>query len=211
MHPTQAKLFPKIRQACQAFEQKFDLIPSDRKKQLQQLSSYISRKIEDKKAVKLIIICTHNSRRSHLGQLWLAVGADYYGLPNIHTYSGGTEATAFNPRAVNALQNIGFDIQSENPESENPNYNIKWQSNMLAYPAFSKKYEDTPNPDTDFAAIMVCTSADEGCPFVQGCDFRIALPFDDPKAYDDTPLESPKYTARAQQIGREMLFVLSQI
>ena len=45
------------------------------------------------------------------------------------------------------------------------------------------------------------------CPIVAGADFRIALPFEDPKAFDDTPLESEKYTERCRQIGREMLYV----
>jgi len=138
----------------------------------------------------------------------LAVAADYFQLPDIHTFSGGTEATAFNIRAVDALRHIGFDIHTKNPDADNPNYDIQWQTNTPPYRAFSKKYDTPPNPTAQFAAIMVCTQADEGCPLVQGCDFRIALPFDDPKAFDNTPLEATKYTERAQQIGREMLFVL---
>ena len=58
---------------------------------------------------------------------------------------------------------------------------------------------------------MVCNSADQGCPIVSGCDFRLSLPYEDPKAYDDTDLESIKYAERCRQIGREMLFVLSEI
>jgi len=204
-------LYPKLHSICKEFEQQYDLIPEERKTQLRLLSNYISRKIKEEKTVKLVVICTHNSRRSHLGQLWLAVGADYFQLPDIQTFSGGTEATAFNIRAVRALQNIGFDIHTENNENDNPLYDIRWKSDMLPYKAFSKKYEDFPNPKKRFAAIMVCTSADEGCPVVQGCDFRISLPYDDPKAFDDTTLEAAKYTERAHQIGREMFFVLSEI
>ena len=204
----QSILFPKIQSICKQFEQEYDLISTERKVQLLTLSDYISHKIKNKQTVKLIVICTHNSRRSHLGQLWLAVGADYLQISDIHTYSGGTEATAFNVRMVRALQNIGFDIQTENADAANPIYDVRWKQEMPPYHAFSKKYEDTPNPTTEFAAIMVCTQADEGCPLVHGCDFRIALPYDDPKAFDDTPLETEKYEERARQIGREMLFVM---
>ena len=204
-------LYPKIESICQQFEQEYDLIPAKRKTQLQALSDYIFRKLQHKKPVKLVVICTHNSRRSHMGQLWLAVGADYFQLSDIQTFSGGTQATAFNLRAVKALQNTGFDIQTESVETDNPIYHIRWKTGMLPYPAFSKKYEDAPNPTEDFAAIMVCTQADEGCPLVQGCDFRIGLPFDDPKAFDDTPLETNKYEERTQQIGREMLYILDQV
>ena len=208
MNNQQPTLYPKIQSIYKAFQQKYDLIPTERKAQLRTLSDYISHKIKTKQAVKLVVICTHNSRRSHLGQLWLAVAADYFQLPDIHTFSGGTEATAFNIRAVDALRHIGFDIRTENPNADNPNYDIQWQTNTPPYRTFSKKYDTPPNPTTQFAAIMVCTQADEGCPLVQGCDFRLALPFDDPKAFDNTPLEAAKYTERARQIGREMLFVL---
>jgi len=210
MSNQQAILFPKIQSICKAFEQEYDLIPAERKTELRKLSDYIFQKIKNKQAVELIVICTHNSRRSHLGQLWLAVAADYFQLSNIQTFSGGTEATAFNIRMVRALQNIGFDIHTENADANNPVYDIRWKPDMPPYHAFSKKYEDAPNPTTQFAAIMVCTQADEGCPFVQGCDFRIALSYDDPKAFDDTPLEATKYEERARQIGREMLFVMQE-
>jgi len=211
MNTQQAILHPKILSVCKAFEQEYDLIPAERKTQLRTLSDYISHKIKNEQAVKLIVICTHNSRRSHLGQLWLAVGADYFQLSDIQTFSGGTEATAFNIRMVRALQNIGFDIHTENADNDNPIYNIRWKSNMSPYRAFSKKYEDAPNPTTQFAAIMVCTQTDEACPFVQGCDFRLSLPYDDPKTFDNTPLEATKYEERAQQIGREMLFVMQEV
>ncbi len=211
MRAYQPTLFPKIQSICQTFTQEYDLIPAERKTQLLQLSNYISNKIKEEKTVKLVVICTHNSRRSHLGQLWLAVAADYFQIPDIQTFSGGTEATAFNIRAIRTLQNIGFDIQPENSETDNPIYHICWKTDMPPYPAFSKKYEDFPNPKKQFAAIMVCTSADEDCPLVQGCDFRISLPFEDPKAFDGTALEAAKYTERAHQIGREMFFIFSEI
>jgi len=110
------------------------------------------------------------------------------------------------------LKKLGFTISSETYKTPtNPIYNIKWQETGSPYQAFSKKYDSAPNPTADFGAIMVCTSADVGCPIIAGADFRLALPFDDPKAFDDTPLESAKYTERSLDIGREMLYVLSQV
>lgn len=205
------KIFPSILAFCQDIENEFAQIPTARKEKLLSLSQYFSKKFHSGETPQAIIICTHNSRRSHLGQIWLAVGADYYGLPAIKTFSGGTEATAFNPRAVAALQRVGFDIQADDIGASNPKYQIQWTEEMKAYPAFSKRFEDAPNPTTDFAAIMVCSEADEACPFVSGTDFRLALPFDDPKAFDGTNLESLKYDERCRQIGREMLFVLSEL
>jgi hypothetical protein len=204
-------LTEKVEDICIELENEIHLIPPERKEKLLTLRDYILRKIEDNQIPKLIVICTHNSRRSHIGQVWLAVGTDYYKIPEIQTFSGGTEATAFNIRAVLAFRKIGFDIRTEKSERDNPIYQVSWTKGMQPYQAFSKKYEDKPNPNEKFAAIMVCSEADEGCPFVHGCDFRLSLPYDDLKVYDGTDLEVNKYDERVRQIGREMLFVLSSI
>ena len=204
------KLYKSIDEICRKFEKEFDQINPTRKSLLMQLSQYISSKIKENQAPKITVICTHNSRRSHIAQLWLAVAADYFQMPAIGTFSGGTEATAFNSRAVRALQNIGFEILTQT-EKDNPLYQVSWKKNQQPYLAFSKKYDESPNPTEKFAAIMVCSEADAECPTVFGCDFRLALPFDDPKEFDETPLETAKYDERVRQIGREMLFVMSQV
>jgi len=208
---TKTILKKEIQEFCELLELQFSLIPEERKTHLKKLSTYITATIAKGETPQLIVICTHNSRRSHMGQLWLAVGADYYGLPSINTFSGGTEATAFNPRAVQAFQRIGFDIRSQDVSVANPIYAIQWAIAQPKYIAFSKKYDVSPNPREKFGAIMVCTSADEGCPIIAGCDFRFSLPFDDPKAFDDTNLESTKYDERCRQIGREILYALSEV
>lgn len=200
-----------IKNFCLELEKEYDLIPAERKTTLELLSGYLSKKYAQGLTPELIVICTHNSRRSHIGQIWLKLGAEHFNLPTLHSYSGGTEATAFNFRAVAALKRFGFDIAADDLEAENPNYQIKWSSEMEAQTAFSKKYDAKPNPTENFAALMVCTSADEGCPVVQGCDFRLAIPYDDPKAFDDTDLEGEKYEERIRQIGREFLYALSKV
>lgn len=205
------ELFDPILSFCEELKTEFSLIPRKRQKELAALATYFQKKYESGETPQAIVICTHNSRRSHLGQIWISVAADYFGLPKIETFSGGTEATAFNPRAVAAMRRIGFDITSKNIESENPTYSLKWKKEMLPYTAFSKKYDDVSNPESHFAAIMVCSQADEGCPVVIGTDFRLSLPYDDPKAFDGTDLESEKYDERAHQIGREMLFCMSLV
>jgi hypothetical protein len=204
-------LYKKIEDRCRQLEGEFGLIPAARKEKLLSLSQYLSNKINDNQIPKLIVICTHNSRRSHIGQIWLATGADYYQLPEIQTFSGGTEATAFNIRAVEAFRRSGFKILTNGGTEENPIYQVRWKNIGESYPAFSKKYEDTPNPKAQFAAIMVCSEADTGCPFILGCDLRLSLPYDDPKAFDDTDLEVKKYDERVRQIGRELLFMLSRV
>ncbi|MEL7147696.1 MAG: hypothetical protein AAFO69_15080 [Bacteroidota bacterium] len=204
-------LLAPITALCEELESQFDLIPEARKSKLLLLKDYIRRKYNDDEVPQLTVICTHNSRRSHLGQVWLAVGSLYYDLPVIQTFSGGTEATAFNSRAVAALRRVGFEISQTKETSSNPVYHIKWSAEIPAYQAFSKKYDSAPNPTERFGAILVCSEADTGCPVVAGADFRLFLPFEDPKAFDDTAQETVMYDERCRQIGRELLFALSDI
>ena len=188
----------------------FDQIPAERKETLKELTNFVQEKINAGKPVYLNFICTHNSRRSHLSQLWAQAAAHYYGVKNVSCFSGGTEATAFNPRAVKAMQEVGFDI-SKTKDGDNPVYEVRFASDVVPVIAFSKKYDDPSNHNKDFAAIMTCSHADENCPLVLGASGRIALTYDDPKEFDGTALEAAKYSERVHQIGREILYAFSQV
>ncbi len=157
---------------------------------------------------RLNFICTHNSRRSHLSQIWAQAMADKFGV-GLETFSGGTEATAFNPNAVAAMQRAGFSIESGG--GDNPKYKVRHTERMEAMIAFSKKFEEAPNPTQGFAAIMTCSEADAECPIVFGADQRIKLFYEDPKVADGTPQESATYDERCRQIATEMYYIFSQI
>nr|EMN21527.1 hypothetical protein LEP1GSC063_3951 [Leptospira santarosai serovar Arenal str. MAVJ 401] len=58
---------------------------------------------------------------------------------------------------------------------------------------------------------MVCSSADETCPYVPGAEKRISLPYADPKAYDNTDEVSGKYIETCETIAREILFVFQNV
>ncbi len=188
----------------------FDEIPTERKETLKELTQFVQGKIDAHQKIYLNFICTHNSRRSHLSQLWAQAAAHYYGIENVFCYSGGTEATAFNPRAVKAMQDAGFSI-SKTKEGENPVYEVRYAKDAEPVIAFSKKYDDPFNHNKDFAAIMTCSHADENCPLVLGASGRIALTYDDPKEFDETPQETAKYAERVHQIGREIFYSFSQV
>ena len=194
----------------QQAQQDVDQIPDERKKRLQKLAFFVRDKIKVGEEAQLIFICTHNSRRSHIGQLWARVAADYYEVPNVRTFSGGTEATAFNPRAVAALERAGFTIEKTS-EGDNPHYRVAFASGAPAQEAFSKKYDDAANPQENFAAIMTCSQADANCPFVPGATLRVSIPYEDPKEADGTPEEATRYDERSKQIATEMLYCFSQI
>lgn len=202
-------MFAEIEKYVENLQAEMDKIPSDRKEELQELSTFISQEMKAGKPVKLTFICTHNSRRSHLGQIWAGVMARYFGYSQIETYSGGTEATAMNPRTVSALERVGFKIQ--NPGGSNPKYLVRFSESASPMTCFSKKYSDPVNPQKGFAAIMTCSDADAACPVVDGAVFRLALPYEDPKKADNTPAEAQRYDERCRQIAAEMKFVFSQL
>lgn len=184
-------------------------ISGQRKGKLAQLADYIRIKKESGESASLTFICTHNSRRSHLCQIWSAVMAEYVGLDHIETYSGGTEATAFNPRAVAAIERAGFNV--EDPGGKNPRYNIFFDEDKKPLICFSKTFDDSYNPREDFAAVMTCTDADENCPFVPGAEKRFSIPYLDPKESDGTPREKETYDKRCRQIAAEMYYLMSRV
>lgn len=184
-------------------------LPEERKDLLGRLAAYIRKKKNQGGGVKLTFICTHNSRRSHISQIWAAAAAAWYGLDFIATYSGGTEATAFNPRAVSAMERAGFQI--ENPGGGNPHYQVSFSEEASPVECFSKTYDDPFNPEKGFAAIMTCSDADENCPFIPGVEMRLPLTYDDPKEADDTPQETARYDERVRQIGREIFYAMQLV
>jgi protein-tyrosine-phosphatase len=188
----------------------FNTINSKRKKILDDLAIYIEKNLVSARSVDLVFICTHNSRRSHLSQLWALAASAYYDIVGVNTFSGGTEATAFNPRAVKALREAGFDIEKTD-ESSNPVYKVKYSTTEDAVKAFSKKFTDPFNPQENFIAVMTCSDADEACPYVPGASARFSVTYEDPKKADNTPEEEQRYNERCLQIATEMCYVFSKV
>ncbi len=206
LHPD---LLPALGQYVAATIREFDRVPAARKTELTALTEFVQQKVAASQPVQLTFICTHNSRRSHFSQLWAQVAAYCYQVPRVSTYSGGTETTACNPSAVKAIAEAGFMVERTGTEP-NPVYLIKYALDQPPVRAFSKAYDQTGNPTTDFAAVMTCTQADENCPFIPGA-VRISLPYEDPKAFDGTSREEVIYAERCRQIARELLYAFSQV
>ncbi len=181
-----------------------DGIPPERRPPLDRLAAFV----RGSKPAALTFICTHNSRRSHLAEQWAGVAAHYFGLEHVATYSGGTEATAFDHRAVATLERAGFEITS--PPGPNPRREVRVGPGLPPRVAFSKVYFDPPNPSADFAAVLTCTDADRACPAVEGAALRVALPYADPKEADGTAAEAARYDERSLQIASEMFYLMAR-
>jgi len=185
-----------------------DKIPDERRRALREVSAFVVAKRRAGQVAELTFICTHNSRRSQMGQVWAAAAAAHFGIDGVRTYSGGTEVTAFNPRAVAAMQRAGFVI--EDPGGDNPRYRVTFDQVGPVMECFSKTYDDPLNPATGFAAIMTCSDADEACPVINGASLRAPIRYEDPKVADGTPGEALAYDARCLQIATEMLYVFAR-
>jgi len=185
-------------------------ISDERKEVLKPLANYVQDKVNLGETIRLNFICTHNSRRSHLSQIWAQTAAFHFGIKNVFCYSGGTEATAMFPKVTETLRNQDFQILRLS-ESENPIYAVKYAQNESPIICFSKTYSDEFNPKNNFGAIMTCNNADEGCPMVFGAEARFPIKYEDPKAFDGTDLQTQKYTERSLEIAQEMWWVFKSI
>lgn len=180
------------------------MIPDERKKELSDLAEIIHSALKEPGQANVIFICTHNSRRSQLAQVWFHLWIDFFGLKNLHAFSGGTEATSFNIRMVDAMNRAGFEMDKLD-QSGNPHYRMKTVGGDPAGPDFfSKVYAHPANPQKDFIAVMVCDQADADCPFIPGAYKRFSLPYEDPKRYDGTEEEALAYDLKVLEVGREM-------
>lgn len=195
----------------------FDLIDEAHREGSEKLVEWIAENYRPGEPLNIVFVCTGNSRRSILGSTTGNIAASYYGLSEIRCFSGGTAPTAFNPRTVSTLKAIGVEVEPTGkeaprgePKTENPVYRVRWGEGFETT-EFSKLYDDKANPQKGFAALMVCSEADAGCPFVRGASLRVSMPYLDPKIFDGGSYESAKYAERRDDMGRMMLSVMMRV
>ena len=201
-------MYQKLKRSIETFE--VGKISQERKEVLDQLVNYIVNQMKKDLPVNLNFICTHNSRRSHLAQIWAQTMATYFDIRGIHCYSGGTEATAMFPVIGETLESQGFAI-SKLADQANSVYAIRYDVVSSPMIVFSKKYDDFFNPNSEYGAIMTCASADIGCPVVIGAEVRLPIRYEDPKVSDGTPDQKQVYLDRSIQIGTEMMYVFDNV
>ncbi|WP_298949299.1 hypothetical protein [uncultured Polaribacter sp.] len=184
-------------------------LTDDRKTLLLRISESIAKEYTKNEVVNINFICTHNSRRSQLGQVWAFFAAQFFDL-NINALSGGTEVTAFYRNTVKTLQKVGFDFKIEDFSHQNPKYIISFDGSKKSILGFSKRFDDPINKDP-FIAITTCNNADANCPFIPTALERFHLPFVDPKASDGTKAQEETYLKTNQQIAAEVYFIFENV
>lgn len=202
------KLFPEIENIVQSMDLK--TISNERKQIVQPLINFIQDKINDNREIRINFICTHNSRRSHLSQVWAQTMAHYFNIKNVFCYSGGTESTALSPLVAETLQSSGFEV-NKIADGKNSIYRIKYTENEHPIIGFSKKLDDDFNPKYEFEAVMTCSQADSNCPFIAGAEIRIPITYEDPKVFDNTLQQAEEYNKVSLQIATELFYGFSQI
>jgi len=205
-----ANLLRELKPYVKEVANELETVSAERREVLDKIAADVAGRLEAGKRADMTFICTHNSRRSHMSQIWAATAAYYYGLDNVHTYSGGTQATACNCRTVAAMRRVGFDIVDATA-GENPIYLVRYATDRPVIRAHSKLYNADGNPRQDFMALMTCSVADKSCPVVQGAVSRYAIHYVDPRLCDDTPTETTAYNERCREIAREMFYIMAEV
>jgi hypothetical protein len=211
-HPPQsnANLLSSLRPYVNEVAYELGRVSAERRVMLEAIATDITARLKARKPVQLTFICSQNSRRSHMSQIWAQTAAYYYGLDEVYAFSGGTHATACNCRTVAAMRRVGFAIEDATT-GDNPVYLVRYATDRPPIRAYSKLYNADGNPKWDFIALMTCSVADKSCPVVEGAVSRYAIHYADPRLCDDTPTETTAYNERCREIAREMFYIMSEV
>jgi len=140
---------------------------------------------------KIVFICTHNSRRSQLCEVWGSILSKRFNL-DLFFYSAGTKKTEVYTEVIKSLQRAGLEIDMEGK--------IKLMHNQIEL--HSKTLDEIK--EDEFIAMMTCSDAEKNCPVDQRSKKNIILFYDDPKKYDRTIHESNEYDKTCRLIASEL-------
>ena len=202
-------MYPELQLTVDGIANSGKTISTERAERLGAIAAWIKVQRAKGNTAHLAFICTHNSRRSQFAQVWAKVAAHRTGLKDIHTSSAGTEGTAVASPVIDALRAQGFRVDGAGDLDIHGNavrtqYLVNYDDEEPPVLLFSKSISDRDDTAVDFAAVMVCSDADENCPFVPGAVMRFSLPYEDPKESDGTADEARTYQERSLDIAREM-------
>ncbi|WP_196893237.1 low molecular weight phosphatase family protein [Aureivirga marina] len=185
-------------------------ITNDRKETLNDIAKAVLDEYLRNERVNLNFICSHNSRRSQFAQIWGNYAINFFSIPNMECFSGGTVVTALHRNTVKTLKEVGFRFDVKTFNHQNPEYLISYQDCKKPILAYSKLIEDQNNK-SPYIAITTCNSIEKNCPLFTDCLAYFQLPYTDPKNYDYTALKNEKYNELNMNIASEMAFLFGYI
>lgn len=193
---------------CRSLQDEFVHVPDSTAMKLEEAGTYIINRLNTGKEASISFVCEHNSRKSHLGQIWTQMATQYYGIDNVKCYSGGTTPTYVNQRIIKVLENTGFQISEKGFAGKGPIYYLSYNKPSQGFEIFSKRYDHAMNPDTNYIAITLCYNPEECCPISGGADEQLTIPYEDLQPYDNTPLETKMYDEQCRSIARDMFYMM---
>jgi hypothetical protein len=196
---TPNKLYPILFNYARDLYPEYSDIPFERKVILEEIANYIIRAKQLDTIGKVIFIETDHS-------IWAVAAIHYYGIENVHIYSGGITSSSISKNAIIALEKAGFIIYKVKG-SNNPEYEIKYSYNITPIRLKSIKYDEKSNPVADFGSVILCSNADINLSVVKGNNFRTSLHYFDPTGYDETPEALDLYLERSNEIATEMFYL----
>lgn len=186
-------------------------ITFSRKTYLQPFINFLKLNLKETNAViNINFICTHNSRRSQLAQVWAQIAIAYFEIPGISCYSGGMEQTTVYTQITRTLANQGIEVIQLSAE-RNPIYALRYSDTSIPIILFSKVYFHSYNPQSEFISVMTCSQADEDCPLINGNSQKFSINYEDPKLYDGSNKEIEIYSNKSFEIASEMFYIFSKI
>ncbi len=140
----------------------------------------------------VLILCTHNSARSVLGEGMFNHWAQTLGIDARAYSAGSTPSGRINPMAVEVLEHAGIDTSSYRSKS--------WDE-------FSK-----PDAPTMRVVITVCDSAaQETCPYWPGSPVQVHWGYPDPSNVGTTPDEKRAAFESTRQVIGERMHKLAKV
>ena len=140
---------------------------------------------------KIVFMCTLNSRRSQLCEVWANILSNRLNL-KLSFFSAGTEKTEVYKEVIETLCRVGVDINKEGK--------LNLTSNTINI--YSKTLDEIK--EDKFIGIMNCSDAEKHCPLDPRSKKNIKLFYDDPKKYDGTTKESDEYDRTCRLIASEL-------
>jgi len=167
----------------------------DKKNLLDDIISKIQKSL--KITNNIVFLCTHNSRRSQLCQVWGIILSKIYNI-DLKFNSAGTEKTEVNKNILYCFSHIGLEVKGNKIIYED--LSISLHSKLLD--------EIQPNK---FISIMTCSDAEKSCPSDSRSIKNISMTYQDPKVFDYKEKEKDEYLKTSKLIAKELNYVLKKL
>ena len=182
-------------------------LSTERKALLNKIASGLKYQKRDRNTIKLLFVCTHNSRRSQIAQAWAIAAMYWFGVNELSVHSAGTQVTAFHTNALDALKRAGMSYQVETTNA----VSVSIGNSVPPTRFFSKLYTDTSIPNAAPIAVMTCSDAAKNCPFIPGATLRVSLAYEDPGRSDNQENFEEAYDKTCLLIATEIFYLFQKL